>query len=176
MIQVRTVLRALVRFLMAMTSKARWVILAYVITRLIAVVVMMKLEGWKPLEAYWWGEVSSLTIGYGDYAPKTTAGRLIAGPFQFFWVYYCGLALGAHIIKFLFRNIHVLTHQEQEWLFHVLSVVFDWGRWTVMSLQRIAKEQGIRLEPIPHLTADGSPIVCPPQPSDTDYDIATDHP
>jgi hypothetical protein len=166
----RTVLGPFARFIVAMTSRLYWVLLAYVVTRAIAVLVMMKLEGWKPVEAYWWGEVSSLTIGYGDYAPKTTAGRLLASPFQFFWVFYCGPAIIGHVVAFLFRNIHILTHSEQEWLFRVTGIMYDWVRWMVLVLQKIALKLGVSdLPPLPHADGKGFPRLCPEQAPDTDF-------
>jgi len=153
-----------------MTSKVRWVILAYVVTRAAAVVIFGAIEDWDPLDAYWWGEVASLTIGYGDLAPETTLGRLLAGPFHFFWVYYCGLAFAAHIVAFLFRNVNILTHFEQEWLFGVVTMIFDWIRWLVMAVQKIAADRGIALPPPPHREADGVTLMpIPPQPADTEH-------
>jgi hypothetical protein len=162
----------LTRFFVAMTARVRWVILAYVVTRLLAIVIFGAVESWTPMDAYWWGEVASLTIGYGDLAPETTLGRLLAGPFHFFWVYYCGLAFAGHIVTFLFRNMNILTHMEQEWLFRVVTIVFDWVRWTVMAVTKIAEDRGVQLEPPPHRVPGGL-MTCPPQASDTEQgDVA----
>lgn len=168
-----TVATAIAMLFLKMTSKVRWVILAYVATRLLAALLFHLIEGWTFAEGWWWGEVASLTIGYGDIAPKTTTGRLLAMPFHFFWVYYINLALGAHLITFLIRNAHVLTHHEQEWLFQVVTVMFGWMRWCVISLNNMAATWGFDsrvVPPIPHTDSQGVPMHCPEQAPDTDHD------
>ncbi len=163
----RATIRAVARFVIGMTNKAYWVILAYIVSRVIAVFVFSHIEDWRPIDAYWWGEVASLTIGYGDLSPNTDLGRMLAGPFHFFWVYYCGLAIAGHLVKWLFRDRNVMTHGEQEWLFHVVTIVFNWVRWMVMVLAAMAKKLGVEVPPMPHALPDGTPMVCPDQAADT---------
>jgi voltage-gated potassium channel len=47
------------------------------------------------LEKYtWWCSVTITTVGYGDYAPETTYGRLSAGVIMFFGIGAIGLVIG----------------------------------------------------------------------------------
>jgi hypothetical protein len=164
----------LATFFIRMTMKVKWILLAYVVTQASAAVVFMFIEGWTFLEGIWWGQVASLTIGYGDIAPKTILGRLIAGPFHYFWVYYVGLSLGAHIIAFLWRNKNELTHAEQEWLFDVVTVIFNRVRWCTIAMAAVTTQLGIKnLPEIPH-TTDGQHDEIPVEASDTDYGNITD--
>jgi hypothetical protein len=162
----RRAVKGLSKFLIGMTSKWYWVVLAYIVSRLLAILTFTQLEHWSVMDAYWWGEVASLTIGYGDIAPKTTLGRFLATPFHFFWVYYCGLALGAHIIYAVFKNKNEWTHSEQEWTFRVLSVMFGWIRWLVQVQLNNPGER--RLPPVPYTDEHGALMDCPAQAADTD--------
>lgn len=164
---VATMTKFLRRFFVKMTAKVRWVLLAYMVTRLLAAFLYQFVEGWTFMEGWWWGEVASLTIGYGDISPATTLGRLLASFFHFFWVYYIGLALGAHIIMHLIKDSNLLTHGEQEWMFKVITMMFSWTRWIVHSIGVMAEKQGITLLPPPH-KEDGELAACPKQAHDTD--------
>lgn len=163
------------RFFIKMTSKVWWIILAYVATRLLAAFLYQYLEGWTFLEGWWWGEVASLTIGYGDLSPATPLGRLLASFFQFFWVYYVGLALGAHIVMYLIKDSNIFTHGEQEWMFRVIGVTFDWVRWSVGALSALALAQGVKLPSPPHTNEDDELLDCPRQAPDTDYEPEETH-
>lgn len=157
-------------FFIKMTAKVRWLILAYIASRLLAAFLYQFVEGWSFLDGWWWGEVASLTIGYGDVAPATFLGRMLATCFHFFWVYYIGLALGAHIVMYLIRDSNILTHKEQEWMFHTITIVFDWVRWIVQALVSLAASQGVKLTNPPHRNDDGKLVECLEQAPDTDYE------
>lgn len=160
----------LANFFIKMTMKVKWLILAYVVTQALAAIIFMYVEGWSFIDGIWWSQVASLTIGYGDIAPKTILGRLIAGPFHYLWVYYIGLSLGAHVVAFLFRNKNELTHHEQEWLFKVVRVTYDRVRWCTIALAALVDKQGIRGIPQPpHILADGTHAICPEEAADTEF-------
>ena len=163
----RTMLQPATRLFVWTTSKLRRVVVAYLLTRLLAVLTFGVLEDWTFLDAYWWGEVASLTIGYGDLSPQTTVGRLLAGPFHFFWVYYCGLAIGGHIVLAVFKNRNEMTHEEQEWLFHVVTVVYGWVRWLVQARLDDDPTLADRI-PVPFRDEAGMLEPCPEQPHDTE--------
>ncbi|HMI09026.1 MAG TPA: potassium channel family protein [Candidatus Saccharimonadales bacterium] len=162
-------------FVLAMTSKLRWVLLAYVLTRILAILIFHFVEKWSFVEAYWWSGVAALTIGYGDFYPKTSVGRILADGFQHFWIFYCGLAIGAHILMKIFKKLSVFTHREQEWLFWVVGLTCQWARWIVLSLVVIAEHLGCsdKLPPTPGRLPDGSLVDLPDQPDpNEDYEAA----
>ncbi len=43
--------------------------------------VYSHIEGWKYLDALYWADFTLLTVGIGDYAPKTHLGRSLLFPF-----------------------------------------------------------------------------------------------
>ncbi|HEX8389948.1 MAG TPA: potassium channel family protein [Candidatus Saccharimonadales bacterium] len=151
----RFIFYPVVKFFIAVAKELHWVLLAYITSRIIAMLVFMVLEGWNPLEAFWWSGVAALTIGYGDFFPESTAGRLIADVFQHFWIFYCGLAIGAHVVKFLIKEFHVFTHKEQEWLFDAVTRCYELLRFIALLLVRIAEKHDIKdIPPIPFLHND----------------------
>jgi hypothetical protein len=54
--------------------------------------VIGRLEGWAALDSIYFAFVSGLTIGYGDFAPKTGLGRVLA-----VGIGLCGILLTALI-------------------------------------------------------------------------------
>ncbi|PLS80554.1 hypothetical protein CYG49_04775 [Candidatus Saccharibacteria bacterium] len=152
------------------TGKLRYVLLAYLLSRGLAIVIFSIIEGWHPLEAHWWSGVSALTIGYGDFFPKTVHGRLIADVFQHFWIFYCAPAIAAHVLIKLFKNLSAFTHREQEWLFWVIGLLFKRQMWQIRATLLIAQHMGIadQLPPVPGRDMDGSFLDLPRQPHDFD--------
>lgn len=56
-----------------------WPILSLLLVLIVALgLVIGHLEGWTIVESVYFSFVSGLTIGYGDFAPKTVVGRLLA--------------------------------------------------------------------------------------------------
>lgn len=160
----------LARIVFWLSSKLRRVTVAYFLSRFIATFVFSDIESWKFLEAMWWTGVASQTIGYGDLAPKTDIGRLVAEPFHAFWTFYCLPLIAGHVVIYLFKNLNVFTHLEQEWLFKTVRITFDWVRWCVQALQLIAARSGVELPKPPHGDDNGVLVECEEEPADTDYD------
>lgn len=156
------------KFFIHMTMKVKWLILALFVTRFAAVVIYQPIEDWSMIDAWWWTDAASQTIGYGDEAPATDLGRLLAAPFHYFWVYYTAPALVAHVVAYVWKNKNEFTHNEQEWLFNTIGRIFEWVRWLVHAVQKIAEERGIVLDPPPNVTSDGSLETLADQAPDTD--------
>lgn len=56
-------------------------------------------EGWRWLDAFYFSVVSLTTVGYGDFTPKTDAGKLLTTLFLFI-----GIGLMAGLINNLVRS------------------------------------------------------------------------
>jgi len=75
---------------------------------LLGALVFSKIEGWGYLDAVFWADVTILTVGFGDFSPKTHLGRSLLFPYATFGVFI------------LFLVIYAIT-----------SVVFERGKSTL---------------------------------------------
>ncbi|CAI6080462.1 unnamed protein product [Clonostachys chloroleuca] len=55
--------------------------------------VFAKVEGWSYLDSVYWADVTLFTIGFGDFAPKTTLGRSLLIPYILFGIVSIGLVI-----------------------------------------------------------------------------------
>lgn len=102
------------RGLIWLAERLHRIVLAYLLTLCLCAGAMMALEGLSAVDALWYSGVTSLTIGYGDIAAKTEAGRLIVMMFAHFWVFVIGPAIVANIITNVIKDRNEWTHEEQE--------------------------------------------------------------
>jgi voltage-gated potassium channel len=65
-------------------------------------------------DGLWWSIVTVSTVGYGDIAPKTGLGRLVAGCLIGSMVLLVIPLITAQILSRLVRDADAFTHQEQE--------------------------------------------------------------
>lgn len=87
--------------------------IAYVTVVLGASMVVAASESWNFGDTLWWAVVTSFTVGYGDLAPHTLVGRLVAA-FMIAATWFFSLLLGAQIAAKLIVNSDAWTHAEQE--------------------------------------------------------------
>ena len=107
---------------------------------LIGALVFSKIEGWGYLDAVFWADVTILTVGFGDFAPKTHLGRSLLFPYATFGVFI------------LFLVIYAIT-----------SVVFERGKST-LELRLRDKD---RIRHVQKRDQDRSSDSIQPQPDDT---------
>lgn len=69
--------------------------MSFVIYLLLGALVFSKVEGWKYLDAVYWADVTLLTVGLGDYSPKTRVGRGLLFPFAIGGILMVGLVVGS---------------------------------------------------------------------------------
>lgn len=85
-----------------------WPILLLIISLMATLGCMVALiEHWSIFEGVYFAFVSGLTIGYGDFAPKTMLGRLLAIGLGFLGILFTALvaAIGVHAL-----NATIKTH------------------------------------------------------------------
>lgn len=81
--------------------KIVWPILFFLLFMMTALGFLIAvLEHWKLFEGFCFAFVSGLTIGYGDFTPKTIAGRLIAIALGFFGILFTALVAAIAVQAF----------------------------------------------------------------------------
>lgn len=108
--------KALNRAILWLANDLRMIALAYVASLLLAALLFSLVEEHGFLDSLWWCVVTALTIGYGDIAPETVTGRVIATLFQHFWIFGIAPLIIVNIIVRITRDHDEYTHAEQEWL------------------------------------------------------------
>src|SRR5215471_5839758 len=68
-----------------------------------------RLEGWSLPESMYFAFVSGLTIGYGDFSPKTGLARLLAVA-----IGICGILLTALVAAIAVKALDVASGQEKD--------------------------------------------------------------
>ena len=97
-----------------LAARLHRIVIAYLLTLFLCAGAMVVLEGLSPVDALWYSGVTSLTIGYGDIAAKTEAGRLIVMVFAHFWVFVIGPVVVANVVMGVIKDRNEWTHEEQE--------------------------------------------------------------
>ena len=73
---------------------------------LVGMFVFHWVEGWSYLDSFYFSAISATTVGYGDFSPKTPAGKLLA----VFYI-FCGIGL---LVALLTRFAEALIQSERE--------------------------------------------------------------
>lgn len=76
---------------------------------LAAAAVYSRIEGWDFLDAVYWTDVTILTIGFGDYAPKTHLGRGLLFPMAIGGILFLGLIVASIRTLVLERSTKKVT-------------------------------------------------------------------
>lgn len=71
-------------------------------------------EGWQYLDAVYWADVTLFTVGFGDYAPKTTLGRALLIPYVIFGIISLGLVIDSIRKLFLDRGTRRFVIRTEE--------------------------------------------------------------
>jgi hypothetical protein len=70
-----------------------WPVLSFLLIAIASLgLIIGRREGWSVLESFYFAFVSGLTIGYGDFAPKTGLGRVLS-----IAIGVCGVVLTAMV-------------------------------------------------------------------------------
>lgn len=90
--------------------KVVWPIILFLLSLMAALgCAVALLEHWKLTEGLYFAFVSGLTIGFGDFAPKTVAGRVFAVGLGFLGILFTALvaAVGVEALNAAKRNYHL---------------------------------------------------------------------
>lgn len=92
-----------------------WRVLAlYAVSVLVCASLFCMIEGRSFAESLWWAGVTSLTIGYGDITPTTTAGRVVAMMFSHLWIFGIAPLIVTNMLQSAIEDRNSFTHEEQE--------------------------------------------------------------
>jgi potassium channel subfamily K len=69
--------------------------ISFLIYLLLGARIFSTLEDWSFLDALYWADFTLLTVGIGDYAPVTTAGRALLFPYAIGGIIILGLVIGS---------------------------------------------------------------------------------
>jgi hypothetical protein len=88
---------------------------------LIGAVVFSKVEGWSFLDGVFWADVTILTVGFGDFKPKTHLGRCLLFPYAVFGIFILFLVVYC-LTELVFeqgKSMWELRLRDQERIRHV---------------------------------------------------------
>lgn len=88
-------------------------------------------------EGIWWAVVTGFTVGYGDFYPTSSTGRLL-GSFLIVMMFALALCLGAQITSRLIEDHDEFTHEEQEEIKVLLRRVIDLQEQNAALIDRLA--------------------------------------
>jgi voltage-gated potassium channel len=85
----------------------------YVLSLLICSLAFSYIEARTLSESFYWACVTSLTIGYGDIAPITQGGRILATCFAHFWVFGIAPLVVTNMLSIVTEDRNAFTDEEQ---------------------------------------------------------------
>ncbi len=85
--------------------------LSIILLLIVGTVVFKVLEGWHTIDAFYFTAMTMLTVGYGDIAPHTYAGKMAAVCFAFLSV---GIAL--YTVNLIARLAFRQRLEDTEWM------------------------------------------------------------
>lgn len=86
----------------------------YVLCLLCASAIFAAAEGKSFEDSLWWSVVTAMTVGYGDYVPATTAGRLAAVALMHLVPLFIIPLIIVRLLRTFVHDEHAFTHAEQE--------------------------------------------------------------
>lgn len=75
---------------------------------LVGTLVFNRIEGWSYLDSFYFSAISLATVGYGDFAPHTAAGKLLT----VFYI-FCGIGLLVALLS-RFADALIQSHRETQ--------------------------------------------------------------
>lgn len=109
-------LRVIFRVILSATLKScndlRFVVVVYPLSLAASTLMFILIEGQRWIDGLYWSVVTSVTVGYGDFSPKTDFGKLAAIAFMFFWFVLAAVFI-VNLLRHIVQDPHAWTHDEQ---------------------------------------------------------------
>lgn len=101
-----------------------WRVVTLYITSLVLCAILFSIVEDKTLaDSLWWTCVTSLTIGYGDIAPVTQTGRLLAAVFAHFWIFGIAPLVITNMLSVTMEDRNAFTDEEQKEMMELLRSI-----------------------------------------------------
>lgn len=105
-------------------SSSLWRVAAlYASSILTCALLFSSIEARTLSESLYWACVTSLTIGYGDIAPVTQAGRVLAAVFAHFWVFGIAPLVITNMLNIVTEDRNAFTDEEQKEMMSMLKEI-----------------------------------------------------
>lgn len=109
------------KIIVYVVNRIHLIFLVYVVSLLCAAHLFSIFEDRSFGDGLWWAVVTALTIGYGDLAPASAAGRIAGVVFGHFWVFGVIPMIIGNIVVRVLEDKNAFTHEEQEWQERMLA-------------------------------------------------------
>lgn len=96
---------------LANSLKAIWI--TYVGSLVVSACLFSWVEGKPFLDGLWWSCATALTVGYGDIAPVTVAGKWLGIVFAHLWILITIPLVVANVIVKIIHDAEAFTQEEQ---------------------------------------------------------------
>ena len=106
--------RGLIHYLVNSTDTFKELTLLYVLCLVGAAGVFAWAEDKSFGDSLWWSVVTAMTVGYGDFAPATTAGRLAGVALMHLVPLFIIPLIIVRLLRTFVRDENEFTHAEQE--------------------------------------------------------------
>lgn len=108
--------KRLVDYIIAATNSIRELLLVYLGVLVVSALAYSYIEHRSIADSLWWAVVTTTTTGYGDIAPVTSAGRVLASVVMLGSILFVLPLLIGYVATTLIQNRDAFTHEEQELL------------------------------------------------------------
>jgi voltage-gated potassium channel len=113
------------KIILFLVGNLRAIFLVYFLSLFLCAGIISVVEEMSYGDALWYSNVTSLTIGYGDIAAKTAAGRIVIMLFAHFWVFGIAPLIVVNILDRVIKDRNEFTHEEQEELKAMLRRIIE---------------------------------------------------
>lgn len=152
--------RWIYRGLVLAANSPRTLIISYLVMIVVAGLLYGLAEGGSAGDSVWWAVVTASTVGYGDIAPTTWQGRVLAGLLISTMVLLVIPLITAHFASKLIVDQDAFRHEEQEELKRNLRAVRA-------LLEELAAREGVSpVDRAPTAPGSAGPPGAPPGRSD----------